>query len=67
MDEIDRYSHLESEMVEKNIRRMRESLVTHNQLGAEVCEDCDASIPMARRKAVPTATRCVTCQEEYEA
>jgi len=27
------------------------------------CEECDADIPEARRKAVPGVRLCVTCQE----
>ncbi len=27
------------------------------------CEDCDATIPKARRKAVPGVRLCVPCQE----
>jgi phage/conjugal plasmid C-4 type zinc finger TraR family protein len=27
------------------------------------CEDCDAAIPEARRKAVPGVRLCVACQE----
>lgn len=31
------------------------------------CEECDAPIPEARRKAVPGVRMCVTCQESYDA
>lgn len=30
------------------------------------CRDCDASIPMARLQAEPTAVRCIRCQELFE-
>ena len=30
------------------------------------CEECDAEIPEARRKAVPGVRLCVTCQEAGE-
>ncbi len=30
------------------------------------CEDCDAPIPEARRKAVPGVRRCVECQAELD-
>lgn len=30
------------------------------------CEECDAKIPDARRKAVPGVRLCVTCQEERD-
>ena len=31
--------------------------------GLERCEDCDAPIPAARRKAIPGVRLCVPCQE----
>jgi phage/conjugal plasmid C-4 type zinc finger TraR family protein len=31
--------------------------------GLEHCEECDAPIPEARRKAVPGVRLCVACQE----
>ncbi len=30
------------------------------------CEECDAEIPEARRKAVPGVRLCVACQEEHD-
>ena len=30
------------------------------------CEECDAPIPEARRKAVPGVRLCVTCQEAHD-
>lgn len=33
--------------------------------GTEDCVDCDNPIPLARRKAMPNATRCVCCQSKY--
>jgi phage/conjugal plasmid C-4 type zinc finger TraR family protein len=34
--------------------------------GLERCEECDAPIPLARRKAVPGVRLCVRCQEEHD-
>lgn len=31
--------------------------------GLERCEECDAAIPAARRKAIPGVRLCVSCQE----
>ena len=31
-----------------------------------ICVDCDRKIPIARLQVKPEATRCVTCQTEYE-
>ena len=33
---------------------------------AEFCEECDAAIPEARRKAVPGVQLCVNCQSKVE-
>ena len=30
------------------------------------CEECDAPIPAARRKAVPGVRLCVACQEGHD-
>ncbi|WP_374248619.1 DksA/TraR family C4-type zinc finger protein [Thermomonas sp.] len=35
--------------------------------GRERCEECDAVIPAARRKAVPGVRLCVTCQQMQDA
>jgi phage/conjugal plasmid C-4 type zinc finger TraR family protein len=34
--------------------------------GLEHCENCDAPIPDARRKAVPGVRLCVKCQAEHD-
>lgn len=34
--------------------------------GQAACEDCPDEIEAARRKAVPSARRCVACQEAAE-
>ena len=34
--------------------------------GLSRCEECDAPIPEARRKAVPGVRLCVTCQTERD-
>ncbi len=35
-------------------------------MGLEFCEDCGEAIPEARRRAMPSCTRCVACQGEHE-
>ena len=47
--------------VEDAVKRAREAL--NAGTGSTDCEDCGEQIPAARRKALPTATRCVGCQE----
>jgi phage/conjugal plasmid C-4 type zinc finger TraR family protein len=34
--------------------------------GLEHCEECNAPIPEARRKAVPGVRLCVACQEAHD-
>ncbi len=34
--------------------------------GLTRCEECDAAIPPARRKALPGVRVCVSCQEEHD-
>lgn len=34
--------------------------------GADDCVDCNHEIGAARRKAMPSAERCITCQELFE-
>lgn len=35
-------------------------------IGLEHCEICHEEIPLRRRQAVPTCTKCVSCQEHAE-
>jgi phage/conjugal plasmid C-4 type zinc finger TraR family protein len=50
--------------VEDGIRRARSQL--REGPGLSRCEDCDAAIPGARRKAVPGVRLCVACQEQHD-
>jgi len=34
--------------------------------GQPDCEDCGESIPAARRQAMPSAIRCVSCQQAID-
>lgn len=47
--------------VKDGIKRARSQL--RQGPGLSRCEDCDAQIPEARRKAVPGVRLCVACQE----
>ena len=47
--------------VKDGIERARSKLPSGP--GLKHCEECDASIPAARRKAIPGVRRCVACQE----
>ena len=35
-------------------------------IGSDECADCGDDIPAARRKALPSARRCVGCQSQIE-
>ena len=51
--------------VDDAVQRARQQL--RQGPGLERCEECDAAIPAARRKAVPGARLCVACQEANDA
>ena len=50
--------------VEDAIKRARSRLASGP--GLEHCEECDAPIPEARRKAVPGVRLCVACQQAQD-
>lgn len=47
------------------IKRVRSQLPQGESLSS--CEECDAEIPEARRKAIPGVRLCVPCQEAHDA
>lgn len=50
--------------IEDAVQRARSQLPTGESLSH--CEQCDAPIPEARRKAVPGVRLCVNCQAEED-
>lgn len=65
MDIIDLAYLVEAGERERALQAARaKSLPT--RASAEFCEDCGASIPQARRLAVPGVQRCVGCQSIHE-
>jgi len=50
--------------VKDAIERAREKL--RKGPGLSHCEECDAAIPPARRKAVPGVRLCVACQSAHD-
>lgn len=50
--------------VDDAIKRARSKLPSGP--GLERCEECDAPIPEARRKAVPGVRLCVQCQQALD-
>lgn len=62
-DSMDLVQQRTDEMLARNIAQVIYRPVI---VSASFCEDCDAPIPEARRRAVQGVTRCVTCQEMDE-
>ncbi len=50
--------------IEDAVKHARDQLPKGESL--RNCEECDAEIPGARRKAVPGVRLCVTCQDETD-
>ncbi|PBS14287.1 hypothetical protein CMZ82_01870 [Lysobacteraceae bacterium NML93-0792] len=50
--------------VEDAIKRARSQL--RSGPGLTHCEECDAAIPEARRRAVPGVRLCVECQAQHD-
>jgi phage/conjugal plasmid C-4 type zinc finger TraR family protein len=47
-------------------RRILAAQAELNRVGEQYCIDCDEEIPSERRMKMPSAIRCVGCQEEFE-
>jgi phage/conjugal plasmid C-4 type zinc finger TraR family protein len=67
MDEDDRVVEAEVALLD----RQREAVIVGirarlDEPGAEECRDCGEEIDEARRKAMPSAVRCVRCQGLFE-
>ncbi|SOC41595.1 TraR/DksA family transcriptional regulator [Rhizobium subbaraonis] len=59
------------ELGEERLERERDVAIARarsalKQPGADDCEDCERPIREARRRAMPSATRCISCQEAAE-
>ena len=50
--------------IQDGIRRARSQLAQGP--GLTHCEDCDAAIPEARRRAVPGVRLCIACQDAQD-
>lgn len=62
MDEIDIAAESTALHLKLAIEQMRMGSVP----GTSHCEDCGAEIPLLRREAMPSCTRCVRCQAAHE-
>ena len=50
--------------IEDAVKRVRSGMPRGESLAQ--CEECDAEIPEARRKAVPGVRLCIECQREAD-
>lgn len=62
-DVMDLIQQREQEERERHINNARSRVVVASRF---ICEECDAPIPEARRKAIHGVAMCVTCQEVQE-
>lgn len=62
-DTVDLASEVETAARERAIAAARGCLAGE---GSDLCADCGEEIPEARRRALPSATRCVGCQSGFE-
>lgn len=63
VDNVDNAELIEQRMRARGVARIRTALDAE---GSAECETCSDEIPEERRKAIPSATRCATCQEIFE-
>ena len=55
------------EVLQARFRQIEEALERIRSGACGVCIDCKRAIPRERLEAVPSAIRCVSCQEKHEA
>ncbi|WP_085025578.1 TraR/DksA C4-type zinc finger protein [Ensifer aridi] len=66
-----RIGNFERELSEQRVEQEKETAIAAARsalsgLGKDECEDCGKPIGEARRRAMPSATRCVICQTIHE-
>ncbi len=64
-DAADRASEVEAERLAEQLERQARAAALDTR-GNERCADCEEPIPAERRRALPSALRCVGCQELVE-
>ena len=60
-DIVDRAQELEAANLDDALDRQRRAAELEAQ-GAAMCADCQEPIPEERRRALPSAIRCISCQ-----
>lgn len=63
MDDVDFAEALDRTKRDEAVYAVRQRL---DGEGSDDCESCGKPIPSVRRKALPSATRCVPCQSRKE-
>lgn len=63
MDLIDEADKLIEELTALAVSKAKKAL---SSSGTVRCEDCGCTIPIKRRKAIPSCTRCIDCQIDYD-
>ncbi len=68
MDDADRATDLEEARMTAAMAQIAKVMTTVNpaQECDSVLDSCDGFIGEARKKAVPSATRCTACQTEFD-
>ncbi len=56
----------ENNMRDRRIRSIQASVMSIGGPEVVECEDCGDEIPEARRRAIPSTKRCITCQTRAE-
>ena len=59
--------HAEKERDQMELRQIAEARERMDLGTYGTCVDCGADIPLARLEVLPFSSRCVSCQEAYEA
>lgn len=63
MDVVDEANRLNDYHMDMGVKMAKVSLTG---AGATHCIECEIEIPEARRKACPSAERCIACQTLFE-
>ncbi|MNF08968.1 hypothetical protein D3C80_2095150 [compost metagenome] len=66
-----RLGNFERELAEQRVEEEKEVAIANARkalscIGRVDCDECGRPIREARRKAMPSATRCFACQEAHE-
>jgi len=61
-----RFEQAEALVSQARDARLAAARADLKKAGAPECEDCEQPIPVPRRLAYPSATRCIECQNAVE-